>query len=67
MDEQVAKVGVGVHRSLRKTLAEIFEEDLSSRRLAVKLPALVAGTIEGDVASASYAMSPPKKGGSDRP
>ena len=50
VDQQVAEVDVGVAQVVAEdALAEVLEEHLPGGRLAVELPALVAGAVEGDV------------------
>ena len=50
VDQQVAEIDVGVAQVVAEdALAEMLEEELPGRRLAVELAALVAGAGEGDV------------------
>ena len=49
VDQQVAEFDIGVAQVVAEDgLAEVLEEQLPRRRLAIELPALVAGAVEGD-------------------
>ena len=49
VDQQVAQFDVGIAQVVAEDrLAEVLEEQLPRRRLAIELPALVAGAVEGD-------------------
>ena len=54
VDQQVAEIHVGVAEVVAEDLLpEMLEEELTCRGFAVELPALVAGAVEGELASAS--------------
>ena len=59
VDQQIAEVDVGVAEVVAEdALAEMLEEELPGRRLAVELAALVARAVEGDVRLAVIGHQP---------
>ena len=59
VDQQIAEVDVGIAQVVAEdALAEVLEEELARRRLAVELAALVARAVEGDVGLAVIGHEP---------
>ena len=59
VDQQIAEIDVGVAQVVAEdALAEVLEEQLPGRRLAIELAALVARAVEGDVGLAVVGHQP---------